>query len=119
VEWEEYHVSNEAIKPMPEWMHGVLKDHEEEKIEPGESLDNTLLSLSQSDAWKYLKEYINTKRSTLASELRKKADSSSSLDEIGFRFMALDLVNRFADQIISRVENVAKIKGLENESTTE
>jgi len=107
---------NEAIKPMPEWMHGVLDDHKE-VIEPGDDLDNVLLSLSQSDAWEYLKGYINTKRSTLASELRKKADTTASLEEIGFRFMALDLVNRFADQIISRVENVAKIKGIENEST--
>lgn len=107
---------DEAIKPMPEWMQDLVKA-KEPIPEPSEKLDDAILAFSQSDVWAYLKDYMNSKRGALAIELRKKADDARNLEEIGFRFLALDLLNKFVDQLIARVDGVAKIRSLENEPT--
>jgi hypothetical protein len=108
---------NQAVKPAPAWMHELTKPTKEAP-EPSEQLDEAILIFSQSDVWEHLKSYMNAKRASLASDLRKKADETASLDEIGFRFMSLDLLNKFVDQVIARVDGVAKIRSLENDTTT-
>jgi len=107
----------QAVKPAPAWMHELTKVVDEEPS-PSEQLDEAILVFSQSDVWKHLKSYMNAKRASLALDLRKKADEAASLDEIGFRFMSLDLLNKFVDQVIARVDGVAKIRSLENDPTS-
>ena len=109
-------MQDDAVKPMPEWMHEIV-NAKETVPEPSEKLDDAILAFSQSDVWKYLKDYMNSKRGALAIELRKKADDAGNLEEIGFRFLSLDLLNKFVDQLIARVDGVAKIRSLENEPT--
>lgn len=102
--------------PPPAFMKQVLNQHKEDpKVEPGEERDRLLLELSQSDAWVAVKDYMNAKRSQLAQELRSKSDGAHTLEEIGFRYLALDQVNLFANQVIAFVDARAKIAKIKHE----
>jgi len=99
--------------PPPAFLKSVInKSKKEPQIEPGKDRDRLLTELSDTEAWKVLKQYIEAKQMMLAKELRDSV-GESGLEEVGFKFLILDQVNTFANQIITFVEaprEVAKLQ---------
>lgn len=99
--------------PPPAFLRSVIEQSKKEpKIDPGKDRDRVMSDFSDSDAWKVLKNFIEAKQMFLAAELRKTA-GNVSIEETGFRFLILDQVNTFANQIVTFVEapkEIAKMK---------
>lgn len=105
--------------PPPAFLRNVINKHEEspEKlVENADEMEQVLTELSQSDAWEYLKKFIDLKRKELAQGVREASDGSISLEEVGFRYLAADQVNTFATQLISFVEKYARAKRADRDS---
>lgn len=101
--------------PPPAFLKEVIaqnKDASPEKLltEDADQMERALTELSQSDAWGYIKRFIDLKRKELAQALRDKSDGTFSLEEVGFRYLAADQVNTFATQLINFVEKYARAK---------
>lgn len=62
----------------------------------------------ETEAWKLIKNYIEGKAVMLAQQLRESVPGSS-LEEVGFRFMITDQVNKFGRELINFVEMPAKV----------
>lgn len=101
--------------PPPAFLSSVINQAKKKPaIEPSAEKDKVMLEFAVSDAWQILKEYIQAKQMMLGKQLRDNT-KGASLDEIGFRFLVMDAVNDFAQELIVKVEAVRKIKELENE----
>lgn len=103
----------EALPPA--FLRSVMAKPKEEVIVPGENRDKTMAELSESDAWKVVKDHILRRQQELAQELRAVSGGAHSLEEVGFRFLVADKVNTFASEIISFVERSANAKRLKAE----
>lgn len=112
--------AEQAVPYAPHFMREVLEQSKEDvTIEPGEHVDKVLLELSQSEAWKILKTFINEKRKRLETYTRESVRADSfDLQNTGFRYLIYDQVDSFAQDIIDRVDGVARMKKLSDESPT-
>lgn len=107
---------NEASRqaPPPAFIASVLNQTRQEPEVKPKQKDKVLAELSTSDAWKVLKDYIQAKQRMLALQLRE-SKTTATPEEIGFRFLILDEVNAFAEELIKRVESVPKIMEMQHE----
>jgi hypothetical protein len=104
--------------PPPAFLRRVINDIKKEpEVKPNDK-DKVMAELSQSDAWKVLKRYIETKQVMLAQQLRDATDNAT-MEEIGFRFMITDQINDFASKIVSFVEAPATAIRLKDERGTD
>lgn len=103
--------------PPPAFLKSVINQSKKEpQVEPGKDRDRLLGELSDTEAWKVLKRFIEAKQMMLAKEL-KDSIGNAGLEEVGFKFLILDQVNTFANQIITFVEaprEVAKLQHKDN-----
>jgi len=110
--------AEQALPYEPDYIQDIIRESSE-TIDPGEHADKVLAELAVSDAWKILKKYILNKRNRLMDLTRESVRSDRfDLQATGFRYLIFDQIDGFAQDIISRVENVAKIKRLTNEAAT-
>jgi len=110
--------AEQALPYEPDYIQDIIRESSE-TIDPGERADKVLAELAVSDAWKILKKYILNKRNRLMDLTRESVRSDRfDLQATGFRYLIFDQIDGFAQDIISRVENVAKIKRLTNEAAT-
>lgn len=107
--------AEQAIVPPPQYIRDMI-EKVEEPIAPGDSRDKMMIEFAQSDVWKLLKKHITARLAVLANDLNSRV-ASAPMEEIGYRFLATDLVNRFAQGLVGYVENPLKIKRADHEST--
>lgn len=100
--------ARQAPIPPPQFIRDAFP-LEEEKIKPGSQRDKMIASFADSDMWKHLKKVIQSSQKQIAQEMRKTANDSDSMAEIGAMFMVTDKVNQFAQHIITHIERVPKI----------
>lgn len=111
--------AEQAVPYAPYYIQEMYEEIKEPKVTPGEHTDKVLADLALSDAWKVLKKYINDKRARLEEMTREAARADRfDLQATGYRFLIYDQIDAFAQDIISRVENVVKIKKLSDETAT-
>ena len=100
--------------PPPAFLKSVINQSKKEpQIDPGKDRDRLLGELSDAEAWKVLKKFIEAKQMMLGKELRDSI-ANAGLEEIGFRFLVLDQVNTFATQIVSFVEAPRSVAQLQH-----
>jgi hypothetical protein len=96
---------------VPWFMTSLVRDKEEvtKKIDkPVRGEDQVLAELQSTDAWKFLKRFINNRRELYKELLKNKAAASPyDMQEIGFRFLVHAQVDDVLAEIINRVENFA------------
>jgi hypothetical protein len=66
--------------------------------------EETLLSLSESEAWNILKGIINRKKAALEHQMKKTAGTCKTLEEIGWRYALMDQICAAYDSVIDAVE---------------
>lgn len=102
--------------PPPAFLNTVLNQAKAvPSIPPGSDRDKLLAELSNSDAWKTLKKFIEAKQLMLAQQLREATKERVDAQEVGMRFLIADQVNQFANQIITFVEAPKEIIKLQAE----
>lgn len=100
--------------PPPAFLKSVINQSKKEpQIDPGKDRDRLLGELSDTEAWKVLKKFIEAKQMMLAKEL-KDSIGNAGLEEVGFKFLILDQVNTFANQIITFVEAPREVARLQH-----
>jgi hypothetical protein len=105
--------ARQAPIPPPAYIKEMVDEIMEPKLEPGEQRDKVMMEFAQSDAYDLLKEYIESQLRVLAGKMRQASEGTTSLEEVGYRYMVTDAVNKFAMGIISFVESPLKIKRAE------
>lgn len=119
-----FHLSNkqeaeQALPYAPYYIQEMYEESKDSEVTPGEHTDKVLADLANSDAWRVLKKYINDKRRRLETMTRESARGDKfDLQATGYRFLIFDQIDAFAQDIISRVENVSKIRKLSNDAPT-
>lgn len=99
--------------PVPWFMSSLSREKQEktDKLdvpEPGE--DAVLAELAGTDAWRYLKKFINARKQLFEELLKEKvAASPYDMQEIGFRYVIKAQVDDVLSEIVNRVENFAQI----------
>lgn len=97
--------------PPPAFLRRVVESHDNPpKMEEVGEMEQVMTAFSQSDAWEYMQKFIKAKQGEIAQSVRLASDGSTNLEEVGFRFLAADQVNRFIVQLISFVEKYAAAK---------
>ena len=103
--------AEQAPLPPPSYIKEMIDiATSDEVLAPGAHRDKIMMDFAQSEAWKLVRKYIDAKLEEFAQSLRKSTSVTGDMKEIGFRFMATDLVNQFAIGLIGMVENPLKIK---------
>lgn len=69
-----------------------------------EEIEEEMRSFADSRSWEFIRSFISGKLETLASGVRKSADTPLSIEEVGYRFLVADSVNSFAMELINFVE---------------
>lgn len=105
----EEQAARQATVPPPAFIKPVLdQSSKEPPLSPGEDRDRIMAEFVETEAWKLIKNYIEGKAVMLAQQLRESVPGSS-LEEVGFRFMITDQVNKFGRELINFVEMPAKV----------
>lgn len=105
-----------ASQPLPpKFMRDIysqVKDETAKEEKPSESED-LMLQLSQSEEWKHLKRFMETKMDKLLELTRLSARSNMDPAETGLRFFIFDQLDAFAKDIVSHVEMPANARKAE------
>lgn len=102
--------------PGPAFIQDIVRENEQatkKEVHPDEDVE-LLMNLSQSDAWKVLKAYIQRKQTRLAEMTAQSVRQSAfDLQNTGFRYLIQDQVTQALEDVIKQVENPQKMKQIE------
>lgn len=103
----------------PSFLKRVIDENKTltEKEVLNKDFEKELLSLSKSKAWEYVKDFINSKKKDMALSLQSLSGGDTSLEEVGFRYLILDQINVFSNQLINFVEKYAQYERHELEKS--
>lgn len=97
---------------VPWFMSSLVRDKtkiEPKVLAPEKGEDLVLAEGSQTEFWKFLKKFINSRRNLFEELLKIKAAASPyDMQEVGFRYLVYAQVDDVMSEIINRVENFAQ-----------
>lgn len=106
--------ASQAMPGHPAFLNDLYKEKEEPKVKKGTA--EKLIQGSESEFWTILKGFINRRREQLEQMTRESVRKDGfDLANTGFRYLIFDQVDAFAKDLISYVENPARLKVMQEE----